>query len=101
MYFGIDMLTQKYHSPWKVLFIVNNHVLCSNFVHCNNCCYFLFVSVSGKIENLIKPGSSFEHVARWLTFCGAQPPFCYVSEKLPSQASDSGSQLGVGGMDLI
>ncbi len=51
--------------------------------------------MSGKIEKLIKPGSSYEHVARWLTFCGAQPPFCNVSEKLPSQAQNDNSQLGV------
>ena len=57
--------------------------------------YFVSVSVSGKIENLIKPGSSFEHVARWLTFCGAQSPFCHVSERLPSQANDNGSHTGV------
>lgn len=44
----------------------------------------------------MKPGSSFEHVARWLTFCGAQPPFCTVSEKIPSQNSgDNSAQLGV------
>ena len=44
----------------------------------------------------MKPGSAFEHVARWLTFCGAQPPFCNVSEKIPSQNSgDNSAQLGV------
>lgn len=59
--------------------------------------YFpLFYSVSGNVEKLMKPGSSFEHVARWLTFCGAQPPFCNVSEKIPSQNSgDNSAQLGV------
>ena len=54
--------------------------------------------MNGKIENLIKPGSSFEHVARWLTFCGAQSPFCNVSEKLPSQAQNDEAQTGVSGM---
>lgn len=57
--------------------------------------WYSFLLVSGRIENLIKPGSSFEHVARWLTFCGAQPPFCNVSEKLQSQAQNDNSQLGV------
>lgn len=52
------------------------------------------LKVSGNIEKLIKPGSSYEHVARWLTFCGAQSPFCNVSEKLPSQALNDSSQLG-------
>lgn len=52
--------------------------------------------MSGNVEKLMKPGSSFEHVARWLTFCGAQPPFCNVSEKIPSQNSgDNSAQLGV------
>ena len=56
----------------------------------------LFYLVSGNVEKLMKPGSSFEHVARWLTFCGAQPPFCNVSEKIPSQNSgDNSAQLGV------
>ncbi|KAJ7378547.1 Bifunctional glutamate/proline--tRNA ligase [Desmophyllum pertusum] len=52
------------------------------------------LKVNGKIENLIKPGSSFEHVARWLTFCKAQSPFCNVSEKLPSQAQNDEAQTG-------
>ncbi|CAH3119198.1 unnamed protein product [Porites lobata] len=53
------------------------------------------LKVSGNVEKLMKPGSSFEHVARWLTFCGAQPPFCNVSEKIPSQNSGNNSaQLG-------
>ena len=57
--------------------------------------------MSGNIEKLIKPGSSFEHVARWLTFCGAQSPFCNVSEKLPSQAQNDSSQLGVSVLPLL
>ena len=57
---------------------------------------YCFYLVSGNVEKLMKPGSSFEHVARWLTFCGAQPPFCNVSEKIPSQnSSDNSAQLGV------
>ena len=51
--------------------------------------------MSGNIEKLIKPGSSFEHVARWLAFCGAQSPFRNVSDKLPSQVQNDSSQLGV------
>ena len=61
----------------------------------------LFLPVSGNIEKLIKPGSSYEHVARWLTFCGAQSPFCNVSEKLPSQALNDSSQLGVSVLPLL
>ena len=57
--------------------------------------------MSGNIEKLIKPGSSYEHVARWLTFCGAQSPFCSVSEKLPSQAQNDSSQLGVSVLLLL
>ena len=56
---------------------------------------FHFFSVKGKVETLSQPGCSFEHIARWLTFCGAQPPFCNVSDKLPSQAQTDPSQLGV------
>ncbi|XP_068687645.1 bifunctional glutamate/proline--tRNA ligase-like [Montipora foliosa] len=52
------------------------------------------LKVSGRMESLIKPGSSFQHVARWLSFCSAQSPFCSVSAILPSQANDSGGQLG-------
>ncbi|XP_058947163.2 bifunctional glutamate/proline--tRNA ligase [Pocillopora verrucosa] len=52
------------------------------------------LKVKGKVETLSQPGGSFEHIARWLTFCGAQPPFCNVSDKLPSQAQTDPSQLG-------
>nr|XP_058947163.1 bifunctional glutamate/proline--tRNA ligase-like [Pocillopora verrucosa] len=52
------------------------------------------LKVKGKVETLSQPGCSFEHIARWLTFCGAQPPFCNVSDKLPSQAQTDPSQLG-------
>ena len=56
---------------------------------------FAFYVVSGNVEKLVQPGSSFEHVARWLTFCGAQSPFCNVSEKLPVQVNiDNGPQRG-------
>ncbi|RMX52849.1 hypothetical protein pdam_00011314 [Pocillopora damicornis] len=48
----------------------------------------------GKVETLSQPGCSFEHITRWLTFCGAQPPFCNVSDKLPSQTQTDPSQLG-------
>lgn len=55
----------------------------------------LSLSVSGKIGALIKPDGSFQHVARWMTFCNAQSPFCQVSAQLPSQTNDKSSQLGV------
>ena len=55
----------------------------------------LSLSVSGKIGALIKPDGSFKHVARWMTFCNAQSPFCQVSAQLPSQTNDKSSQLGV------
>ncbi|XP_027035857.1 bifunctional glutamate/proline--tRNA ligase-like [Pocillopora damicornis] len=52
------------------------------------------LKVKGKVETLSQPGCSFEHITRWLTFCGAQPPFCNVSDKLPSQTQTDPSQLG-------
>ena len=51
--------------------------------------------MKGKVETLSQPGCNFEHIARWLTFCGAQPPFCNVLDKLPSQTQTDSSQLGV------
>lgn len=56
---------------------------------------YLSLSGSGKMGALIKPDGSFQHVARWLTFCNAQSPFCQVLAQLPSQANDKSSQLGV------
>ncbi|KAK2561535.1 Bifunctional glutamate/proline--tRNA ligase [Acropora cervicornis] len=50
--------------------------------------------LSGKIGALIKPDGSFQHVARWMTFCNAQSPFCQVSAQLLSQTNDKSSQLG-------
>ena len=40
-------------------------------------------------------------MSHWLTFCGAQSPFYNVSEKLPSQAQNDSSQLGVSGHPLV
>ena len=53
------------------------------------------------MENLMIPGSSFEHVARWLTFCGAQVPFCNVADKLPTKASSENTQLGVSLTNIV
>ncbi|PFX18452.1 Bifunctional glutamate/proline--tRNA ligase [Stylophora pistillata] len=52
------------------------------------------LKVKGKVETLIQPGCHFDHIARWLTFCSAQPPFCNVADKLPSQTHSDPSQLG-------
>ncbi|XP_067018170.1 bifunctional glutamate/proline--tRNA ligase-like [Acropora muricata] len=81
-------LVRLNNSLAPVTFLVGPSVTLADFA------VWAALKVSGKIGALIKPDGSFQHVARWMTFCNAQSPFCQVSAQLPSQTNDKSSQLG-------